>query len=403
VSTAGSYNIQYRVASLNGGGNIQLKSGATTLATTNVPSTSGWQTWTTVSTIANLAAGTQTLRIQAGTGGYNLNWIQFSSSVDTPPQVSISSPVNNASFTAPASITIQANASDANGTVTQVAFYNGNTLLGTDTSSPYSFTWSNVAAGSYSLTARATDNTGNVTTSSAINVNVTNSSNAPIGQTITLLGFNGRYVNGMNGTAPMQCTSTAVGTWEKFVVVDAGGGKIALRSMSKYVSSENGATSGITCNRTAIGGWEMFDWVVNADGKISLRGNNGLYVSSENGTKAMTCTRTAIGGWEAFTYAITTAGRTAIPEQQLEISLEKDMVLSPNPGTSAGALTIHFNEDAGDVQLHFKDVNGAAIFSSDHKGVKKELTVELPALAKGIYLVGIRSNTSFSVKKYSIR
>lgn len=126
------------------------------------------------------------------------------------------------------------------------------------------------------------------------------SSPAPIGQTVSLRGFNNQFVSGMNGTAPMVCDRPTSQDWEKFTVVDAGGGKIALRSMNKYVSSENGAAP-ITCSRTTIGDWEKFDWIVNADGKISLRGNNGRYISSENGAAAMTCNRTTISGWEAFT------------------------------------------------------------------------------------------------------
>ncbi|MBV7530635.1 glycoside hydrolase family 30 beta sandwich domain-containing protein [Chitinophaga sp. sic0106] len=122
---------------------------------------------------------------------------------------------------------------------------------------------------------------------------------APIGQTVTLKGFNNQYVSSENGTQAMNCNRATASGWETFTVVDAGGGKVALQAMGKYVSSENGAQA-ITCNRTTIGDWEKFDWVVNADGKISLRGNNGLYVSSENGTQPMTCTRTTISGWEAF-------------------------------------------------------------------------------------------------------
>jgi glucosylceramidase len=127
------------------------------------------------------------------------------------------------------------------------------------------------------------------------------SGSVPIGQTIWLRGINNQYVSGENGTKPMWCNRTSVGDWERFTVVDAGGGKIALRSMGKYVSSENGSTS-ITCSRTTIGDWEKFDWVVNADGKISLRGNNGRYISSENGAAEMTCNRTNISGWEAFSW-----------------------------------------------------------------------------------------------------
>jgi beta-glucanase (GH16 family) len=122
---------------------------------------------------------------------------------------------------------------------------------------------------------------------------------APIGQTVTLKGSNNQYVSGENGTQPMLCNRPTASAWESFTVVDAGGGKVALRSQNKYVSSENG-TQAITCNRATIGDWEKFDWVATADGKVAFRGNNGRYISGENGTQGMTCNRTTISGWEAF-------------------------------------------------------------------------------------------------------
>lgn len=125
------------------------------------------------------------------------------------------------------------------------------------------------------------------------------SSGPPIGQTITLKGFNNQYVSGENGLQAMNCNRATAGAWEQFLVVDEGNGNVALQSMGKYVSSENG-TQPITCNRTSVGGWEIFKWGTNADGSITLQGNNGLFVSSENGTQAMTCNRTTASGWEAF-------------------------------------------------------------------------------------------------------
>jgi chitinase len=121
----------------------------------------------------------------------------------------------------------------------------------------------------------------------------------PIGQVITLKGFNNKYVSGQNGTQAMTCTSATASPTESFTLLDAGGGKVALRSKGKYVSSENG-TMAITCNRATVSDWEKFDWIVNPDGTIFLRGNNGKYISSENGTQAMTCTRATGSGWEAF-------------------------------------------------------------------------------------------------------
>jgi chitinase len=91
------------------------------------------------------------------------------------PVVSISSPAGGASFTAPASVTISASATDADGSIAKVDFYNGSTKLGTVTASPYSYTWGSIAAGTYSLTAIATDNGGATTTSAAVSISVTSS------------------------------------------------------------------------------------------------------------------------------------------------------------------------------------------------------------------------------------
>jgi glucosylceramidase len=88
------------------------------------------------------------------------------------PTVNISSPANNAGFTAPASIVINATAADADGTISKVDFYNGTTWIGTDATTPYSYTWTGVAAGTYNITALVTDNRGGVTLSSVVTVKV---------------------------------------------------------------------------------------------------------------------------------------------------------------------------------------------------------------------------------------
>ena len=91
---------------------------------------------------------------------------------DVPPTIAIVSPANAATFTAPATITVLATASDSDGTVASVAFYANGQLIGSDTASPYSVAWANVAAGTYTLTAVATDNLGETTTSAAITITV---------------------------------------------------------------------------------------------------------------------------------------------------------------------------------------------------------------------------------------
>ena len=94
-------------------------------------------------------------------------------STTQPPAVGITSPATGASFTAPATLTVTANASDADGTVSQVAFFANGAPIGTDSTAPYGVNWSNVPAGSYTLTAVATDNAGATTTSSGVAIQVT--------------------------------------------------------------------------------------------------------------------------------------------------------------------------------------------------------------------------------------
>ncbi len=88
------------------------------------------------------------------------------------PVVSISSPANGSTFYVDDQININATASDNDGSVAKVEFYQGATLLGEDTSSPYSYNWTGALAGNYSLTAKATDNLGAVTVSSPVAITI---------------------------------------------------------------------------------------------------------------------------------------------------------------------------------------------------------------------------------------
>src|SRR5258708_4847331 len=74
--------------------------------------------------------------------------VSVQASANQPPTVSITSPTNGASFTAPAIVPINANAADSDGSVTNVAFFDGATLLGQDSQSPYTVT-ATLAAGSH--------------------------------------------------------------------------------------------------------------------------------------------------------------------------------------------------------------------------------------------------------------
>ncbi|HSH67060.1 MAG TPA: Ig-like domain-containing protein, partial [Bacteroidia bacterium] len=108
----------------------------------------------------------------------NNNIVMKNVTIDSPPNVlplvSINNPVAGAQFIAPASVTITANASDNDGSISKVEFYEGANLLGTVTTSPYSYNWTNVSAGTYTLTAKAYDDLNASTTSSQVSITVKN-------------------------------------------------------------------------------------------------------------------------------------------------------------------------------------------------------------------------------------
>ena len=159
-------------------------------------------TWTTV------AAGTYTLKAVAvdNTGASASSataTVTVSPPANQPPTVTLTAPTSGATFTAPASIALTANAADADGTVARVDFYNGTTLLGSDATAPYAFSWTSVAAGTYTLKAVAVDNTGASTSSATATVTVSPAANQPPTATLTA------PASGATFTAPASISLTA--------------------------------------------------------------------------------------------------------------------------------------------------------------------------------------------------
>ncbi|MBE0641507.1 MAG: hypothetical protein IH599_05680, partial [Bacteroidales bacterium] len=98
---------------------------------------------------------------------------------NVPPAVFINSPVNGAGFVMPATITIDASASDVDGTISDVEFYVDGVLVGNDNSGPsYTFDWT-ATAGTKVLTAKAFDNDGGITTSNAVTIDVADPNSLP--------------------------------------------------------------------------------------------------------------------------------------------------------------------------------------------------------------------------------
>jgi hypothetical protein len=123
---------------------------------------------------SSMANGTYTISAKAydaaGNVGQSANVAVF---VSNTPTVSISTPINGSYYNAPATITLNAIATaSGNATLTKVEFYNGTVLLGSDSTSPFSFAWSKVPKGTYTLTAKVYDSSGATNVSTPVTVNV---------------------------------------------------------------------------------------------------------------------------------------------------------------------------------------------------------------------------------------
>jgi hypothetical protein len=95
-----------------------------------------------------------------------------------PWTTSITSPVNNSSFAVGANIAITATTSGNTVSIKKIEFFSGATKIAEDSISPYSFNWTSVPAGNYSLTVKATDNALNTAVSQAVNITVAATCNA---------------------------------------------------------------------------------------------------------------------------------------------------------------------------------------------------------------------------------
>ena len=139
---------------------------------------------------------------------------------NVPPTITIASPAEGAAFIAPASITLTATAADTDGSVVSVAYFANGTLVGTGTSQPFSVPWSGVAAGTYAITAVATDNIGAVTTSPSVSVTV-----APDPNRVNMaLASNGGVASASSVLGPNYPASAVVNGDRRGLNWGAGGG-----------------------------------------------------------------------------------------------------------------------------------------------------------------------------------
>lgn len=163
----------------------------------SAPTQSGIYTMTV--TLPGTLTGSSQIYSLVVTGGSNLE-------ANPAPVVTLDTPTDGTTLLPDVQVTLSASASDkviggGGGVVTSVEFLNGTTSLGVDATAPYNIAWTPPAAGTYSLTAKATDSEGAIGTSAIANLTVLTGDGTPTlasfspasgtaGDTIALTGTN---------------------------------------------------------------------------------------------------------------------------------------------------------------------------------------------------------------------
>ncbi|NJM16720.1 MAG: hypothetical protein HC896_16330, partial [Bacteroidales bacterium] len=146
--------------------------------------------------------------------------------INVPPSTAITSPANgteikyNGEENSTTNILIEATAADSDGSISKVSFYNGNTLLGEDTSSPYSYNWTGVAPGNYNLSTKATDSNGGFAYSDFVNLTVS-TIGFPLIHSVSGQSSDGAATNLIDGKI-MDVSRWAVQTYPQWIVLDYG-------------------------------------------------------------------------------------------------------------------------------------------------------------------------------------
>ncbi|MBI3883141.1 MAG: T9SS type A sorting domain-containing protein [Sphingobacteriales bacterium] len=296
----------------------------------------------------NVAAGNYTLTAKAtdnsaGTTTSAAITVAVTTATNINPVAAITSPTNNTTYNAPASVVINATATDADGTISKVDFYNGATILGTATVSPYTFNWSNVAAGTYTLTVKATDNTGAATTSAPVNITVNPGTDncANIAQYVS---------SGANYNA----------------------GSIVKNAGKQY-----------QCKPWPYSGWCSIAPSAYAPG-TGTNWSDAWILLGDCSTAAIAFTNTA----------------SLMPSKPIN---PNDVTLYPNPGVSGSVVTLFFDSIPGNIQLAVTDRNGTTILTQRYMNVERSLQVLLPLLPSGFYFIRIQNANTVWNKEYMIK
>jgi hypothetical protein len=293
--------------------------------------------------------------------------IKTNSSVNTSPTVSITSPVSGAKYTSPATITLAAKASDADGTISQVEFlFNGKPLY-TDKDLPFSCTWSKVPAGSYTFTAKATDNSGHTTTSAGILVYVV----AAPTVSITSPSNNAKYTAG----EPIYITAKAT---------DANGSikKVDFYRGTTLIKTEYTAPYSIAWTNVPAGNYTLTAKATNDKGIATTSAK--VYISVISTLARSISSADTASAAEATNAVNDSTG--AVSNQNFSDELIS-LKLGPNPATNNLNIFTSGLPQNEKLIISIYSISGVLIRTIPSSTPNQVMHLNISSLSKGVYIV----------------
>ncbi|WP_157887198.1 Ig-like domain-containing protein [Hymenobacter sp. PAMC 26628] len=217
---------------------------------------------------------------------------QSAAAPNLAPTVALSAP---SALTLGQAVALSATAADTDGTVVKVEFYNGATKLGEATAAPYQLSWTPAAAGTYTLTAVATDNAAASTTSATVSVAVAAPAPAPVGAGTNLVANPGFEAGGLPVGAPAGWqTATGASTNDNADYTEAYPGPHAgLYHGTHYRPDKYEVYTYQTISNLPAGTYTLRAWVKSSGGQPRAE----MRASNYGGDMRVANLGTSMSGW----------------------------------------------------------------------------------------------------------
>jgi hypothetical protein len=311
--------------------------------------------------------------------------------------VSITSPTNDSTFADSASIPIVATASDHDGSIVRVAFFENDTAqIGERTTLPYSFVWDHVRTGIYVLTAVATDNQGHQRISDKVRITVGKVSMTHFEAEAAARSGSGMIVRNdptaSGGAFLDMATQSGTVTWQLQGISTAGSYDIAFgvklfydHPKTQYVNVNGVRAATVVFDATSGDSWFEKSLAVNL-----LQGDNTIQMELS-------------WGWMYLDYLAvagnaTPALKDTVSAQPVSFSLLQNY---PNPFNPATTIRYSLVTDEH-VRLRVMDLLGRVVATlideRQHTGTHT-VAFNATALASGVYLYRIDAGSFMQTRK----